>query len=154
MAARDYYEALGVSRDASSEELQQAFRKLARQCDQGLDLRLRLQRLDLSRALRLLDTLVSRGLGKTDVGGNHIVGSIDRSQGRLHFKRRVNSCNQRSIQHNAITRLGSAALTVHVLVEVTQVFSQIVDGNASPNHESRSTGIFRCFKCGYAFPQH
>ncbi len=31
MAARDYYDALGVSRDASSEELQQAFRKLARQ---------------------------------------------------------------------------------------------------------------------------
>ncbi|HEX2297448.1 MAG TPA: DnaJ C-terminal domain-containing protein [Pseudonocardiaceae bacterium] len=31
MAARDYYDALGVSRDASSEQLQQAFRKLARQ---------------------------------------------------------------------------------------------------------------------------
>ncbi|MGH4026471.1 MAG: DnaJ domain-containing protein, partial [Pseudonocardiaceae bacterium] len=31
MAARDYYDALGVSRDASSEEVQQAFRKLARQ---------------------------------------------------------------------------------------------------------------------------
>ena len=31
MAARDYYEALGVSRDASSEEIQQAFRRLARQ---------------------------------------------------------------------------------------------------------------------------
>jgi curved DNA-binding protein len=29
--ARDYYEVLGVSRDASSEELQQAFRRLARQ---------------------------------------------------------------------------------------------------------------------------
>jgi curved DNA-binding protein len=31
MAARDYYDALGVSRDASTEELQRAFRRLARE---------------------------------------------------------------------------------------------------------------------------
>src|SRR5260370_13981013 len=106
-------------------------RQLRREQLERLHLGLGLEGLDLDGALRLLDLLIGGRLRQADVARNLIVRRVDRGESRLHLRRRIDSGDQRGIELDAVTRRRRTAFLIHVLVEVAQIFAQIVDGNAS-----------------------
>ncbi len=100
----------------------------------GCDLGLRLERLDLDRALALDDLLVRAALGETDAARHLVVRGVDGRERRLHLHRRIDARDERGVEDHAVTRGRRGAFVVHELVEVAQVFAQVVDGN--PRHDA------------------
>ena len=68
--------------------------QLACESQEGLNLGLGLEGLDLHRPLGLNNLLIGRCLGKTDVRGDLIVGSVDCCQCGLDLRRGVDPCDQ------------------------------------------------------------
>ena len=101
--------------------------------------------------------MIGAGLGKTDVGGDLIVGGVDGGEGGLNFVRGIDAGDQGGIQHDAVARGGALAFVVHVLVEIAHVFADVVDRDADGGGSSRvlriSRRIQRCLKGGDALAQ-
>ena len=98
---------------------------------QRLDFGLGFQCFNFHRAAGLHDLLVRAGLGQADVRGYLVVSRVDRGQRGLDFLWRINAGDQRGIEHHAVARRRGQALVVHVLVEVTQVLADVIDGDAN-----------------------
>ena len=93
------------------------------------------QRFDFDRTLRLDDLLIRRRVRQADFRRHMVVRGVDRCERRLDLGRRVDLGDERSVERDAVARRRRSALLIHVIVEVAQVLSQVVDRDAA--HQGR-----------------
>ena len=84
---------------------------------------------------------------------------VNGGQCGLNLRRRVNAGDERSLQLQAIARGGGGAFEVHVIVDVAQIFAEVIDGNADGHGRRRHAGFGlngggRGFEIGNALAEH